>query len=82
MEEEEDHWSQSRRLRDNATMNLISQRLGNIDIRTHTGPTLLSGYHLREGKTVGAGMQNCCFFYFGRGKGWHLRVLRKVGTPC
>lgn len=67
MEEEEDSWSQSRSLRDNATMNLMFKRLGNIDIPTHTCPLGLLGTKL-EGKTVGAGMQNCCFFYFGRGK--------------
>lgn len=50
MEEEEDSWSQSRSLRDYATMNLMFKRLGNIDIPTHTCPLGLLGTKLEGGE--------------------------------
>lgn len=53
MEEEEDTWSQSRSWRDNATMNLMFKRLGNMDIRTHicAPPPCLLGTKLEGGES-------------------------------
>lgn len=81
MEEEEDNWSQSRSLGDNATMNLMFKRLGNVDISTHTCPLGLLGTKLESGELLGQGCKIVVSSTLAGANDGTYRALHEVGTP-